>query len=68
MKYDVGVCVCWCFLMDMKMCDEKEKWEKVHFILNRLQFIQIIASRGSSVIFYNRGGVGGDDDVCVVHA
>lgn len=66
MKYDVGVCVC--FLMDMKMCDEKEKWEKVHFILNRLQFIQIIASRGSSVIFYNRGGVGGDDDVCVVHA
>jgi hypothetical protein len=54
--------------MDMKMCDEKERWEKVHFILNRLQFIQIIASRGSSVIFYNRGGVGGDDDVCVVHA
>ena len=44
----------------------KKIGRKYTFILNRLQFIQIIASRGSSVIFYNRGVVagGGDDVLC----
>jgi len=37
------------------LCDEKEKWEKVHFILNKTSVYTDNRERGSGVIFYNRG-------------